>query len=47
MIASTLISHHTDTDVMDIDMESLEILPGPNILTVSRDNEAISTPADN
>ncbi len=28
MIASTLISHHTDTDVMDIDMEPLEMLPG-------------------
>lgn len=45
MIASTLISHHTDTDVQDIDTESSEMLPG-QILLYLIDNEATSTPAD-
>lgn len=46
MIASTLISHHTDTDVLDTDMESLEMLPGQMYDCIPIDNETTSTPAD-
>lgn len=43
MIASTLISRHTDTDVADIDMESLE---KAKYTTVTIDNETPPSPTD-